>query len=43
VALRLEALRSSAGVWTDREYTGSEFVDSIRGDVNDRLARLRPT
>ena len=40
VASRIEALRSSAGTWTDRDYTGSEFVDSLRGDVNDRLARL---
>jgi len=27
---RLGALRTSAGAWTDREYTGSEFVDAIR-------------
>lgn len=37
---RLEALRSSAGAWTGRRYTGSEYVDVIRGDVNERLARL---
>jgi Arc/MetJ-type ribon-helix-helix transcriptional regulator len=43
VASRLEALRSSSGTWTGRDYTGSQFVDSIRGDVNDRLAQLRPT
>lgn len=43
VASRLEALRSSAGTWTERDYTGSQFVDSLRGDVNDRLARLRST
>ena len=42
-ASRLEALRTSAGAWTGRKYTGAEFVDSIRGDVNDRLARLRST
>jgi Arc/MetJ-type ribon-helix-helix transcriptional regulator len=42
-ASRLESLRASAGAWTGREYTGAEFVDSIRGDVNDRLARLRST
>lgn len=41
VASRVDALRSSAGTWTDRDVTGSELVDSIRGDVNDRLARLR--
>jgi Arc/MetJ-type ribon-helix-helix transcriptional regulator len=40
-ASRLEALRSSSGTWTGRDYTGSQYVDSIRGDVNDRLARLR--
>ncbi len=43
VASRLDALRSSAGTWTGRDYTGSQFVDSMRGDVNDRLARLRAT
>lgn len=43
VASRLEALRSSSGTWTGRDYTGSQFVDSIRGDVNDQLARLRST
>ena len=42
-ASRLEALRSTAGAWTDQEHTGSEFVDSMRGDVNDRLARIRST
>ena len=43
VASRLEALRSSAGAWTARDYTGSEYVDSMRGDVNERLSRLRST
>ena len=41
VASRLEALRSSAGAWTGRDYSGSQFVDAIRSDVNERLARLR--
>jgi Arc/MetJ-type ribon-helix-helix transcriptional regulator len=41
VESRLEAIRSSSGTWTGRDYTGSQYVDSIRGDVNDRLARLR--
>jgi hypothetical protein len=40
VASRIEALRSTAGTWRDRDYTGAQFVDSLRGDVNDRLARL---
>jgi Arc/MetJ-type ribon-helix-helix transcriptional regulator len=43
VASRLEALRSTAGTWTERDHTGSQFVESLRGDVNDRLNRLRST
>ncbi len=39
-AARLDALRASAGAWKDREYTGSEYVDSLRGDLNDRLDQL---
>jgi hypothetical protein len=42
-ATRIDALRSSAGAWTDREYTGAHFVDALRGNVSDRLARLRST
>ena len=41
VASRVEALRSSAGSWTGRGYTGAQLVDGMRGDVNARLARLR--
>ncbi len=41
VASRLEALRASAGTWKGRDQTGSQVVDSLRSDVNDRLARLR--
>ena len=37
---RLVALRSSAGIWKDRTFTGAEYVDSIRGDLNERLRRL---
>jgi predicted transcriptional regulator len=37
---KLEALRKSAGSWADREFTGAEYVDSIRGDLNERLRRL---
>ena len=43
ITSRLEAIRSSAGTWRSRDYTGSQFVDSLRGDVNDRLERLRST
>jgi Arc/MetJ-type ribon-helix-helix transcriptional regulator len=37
---RLAALRRGAGLWKDRDFTGSEYVNAIRGDVNDRLRRL---
>jgi hypothetical protein len=39
-AERLAALDASAGSWSDRTFTGTEYVDAIRGDVNDRLRRL---
>lgn len=34
---RLEALRRSAGSWQRRRFTGSEYVDALRGDLNERL------
>jgi hypothetical protein len=37
---KLEALRRSAGSWADRDFTGAEYVDAIRGDLNERLRRL---
>lgn len=37
---RLEALRRSAGSWKRREFDGSEYVDAIRGDLNERLRRV---
>jgi hypothetical protein len=37
---RLQALEASAGSWRDRKFTGAEYVDAIRGDVNERLRRL---
>jgi Arc/MetJ-type ribon-helix-helix transcriptional regulator len=36
---RLEALRRSAGSWTRRRFTGSGYVDAVRGDLNERLRR----
>ncbi len=39
-ASRREALLASAGSWRDRSFTGKEYVDTIRGDLNKRLARL---
>lgn len=38
---RAFALRTSAGAWRGRPLTGAQYVDAIRGDVNERLARLR--
>jgi hypothetical protein len=37
---RLRALERSAGSWKGRELTGAEYVDSVRGDLNQRLRRL---
>ena len=39
-AERLRALDSSAGSWRGRSFTGAEYVDAIRGDLNERLRRL---
>lgn len=37
---RLAALQRGAGLWRDRTFTGAEYVDATRGDLNERLARL---
>ena len=37
---KLQALRASAGSWRDRRFTGDEYVDTARGDLNERLRRL---
>ncbi len=39
-AERLAALDASAGSWSGRDFTGAEYVDAIRGDLNERLRRL---
>ncbi|MGH3329541.1 MAG: CopG family transcriptional regulator [Streptomycetales bacterium] len=36
----LRALDASAGSWVGRRQTGAEYVDALRGDVNERLRRL---
>jgi hypothetical protein len=38
---RLRALRDAAGIWRDRSFTGAEYVDAVRGDLNERVRRLR--
>ncbi|MBW3606447.1 MAG: ribbon-helix-helix domain-containing protein [Actinobacteria bacterium] len=37
---RIESLERSFGAWRDRDDSGAEYVDAIRGDLNDRLPRL---
>jgi hypothetical protein len=37
---KLLALERSAGSWKGRELTGAEYVDSVRGDLNQRLRGL---
>jgi ribbon-helix-helix CopG family protein len=37
---RLRALEASAGAWTGRRQSGAEYVDSLRGDLNERLGRF---
>jgi Arc/MetJ-type ribon-helix-helix transcriptional regulator len=37
---KLLALEASAGSWRGRAFTGSEYVDSVRSDLSERLSRL---
>lgn len=39
-AERLRALEASAGAWRDRRGTGADYVDALRGDLNERLRGL---
>ena len=39
-AEKLLALDASAGSWRGRSFSGSEYVDAIRGDLGERLSRL---
>ncbi len=39
-SVRLQALEASAGSWTGRQFTGAEYVESLRGDLNKRLSEL---
>lgn len=39
-AAKLRALDASAGSWRDRDLTGAEYVDAVRGDLNQRLRRV---
>jgi Arc/MetJ-type ribon-helix-helix transcriptional regulator len=37
---RVRVLRETAGAWKGRDFTGAEYVDAVRGDLTERLARL---
>jgi len=37
---RRRALQASAGSWKGRSFTGAEYVDALRGDLDERLRRL---
>jgi hypothetical protein len=37
---RLASLQASAGSWKHRGFTGSEYVETLRGDLDERLRRL---
>lgn len=37
---RLAQLRATAGIWHDRPSTGAEYVDDLRGDLDERLDQL---
>lgn len=38
---KLAAMKRAAGIWKDRNFTGAEYVDAIRGgDMNEGLRRL---
>lgn len=38
-AEKLRALRASAGTWPHHGQSGSEYVDAIRSDLDDRLRK----
>lgn len=37
---KVAALKRSAGSWSKSRPSGAEYVDGVRGDLNERLARL---
>lgn len=39
-AERTAALKRSAGSWRGRDFSGADYVDTIRDNLNDRLSRL---
>jgi Arc/MetJ-type ribon-helix-helix transcriptional regulator len=39
-AARVAALQRGVGIWRDRSFSGAEYVDRTRGDLNERLSRM---
>ena len=39
-AAKLRSLDASAGSWSRQGITGAEYVDAIRGDLDERLRRV---
>jgi Arc/MetJ-type ribon-helix-helix transcriptional regulator len=37
---RTAALKRTAGAWRGRDFTGADYVDAIRDNLDDRLSRL---
>lgn len=37
---RTAALQRSAGTWRGRDFTGADYVDAVRDNLDDRLSRL---
>ena len=37
---RRKILERTAGAWKGRRFSGAEYVDAVRGDLNERLAKL---
>lgn len=37
---KIRALDASAGSWRGRDFTGAEYVDALRDDLDARLNRL---
>lgn len=37
---KLAAMRAAAGSWADREFTGAEYVEAIRGRDSEQRRRV---
>ena len=37
---KLTALEATAGIWRDRAFTGAEYVEQLRGDLDARMKKL---